>query len=86
MLFRSLSVPHHGSKYSSSKKFIKDVNPQFAIVQSGKNNRYGHPAPETLKRYEDVGVRVLRNDESGAIGVFNLNNRKKVKLKTMIRE
>lgn len=81
-----LSAPHHGSKYSSSEEFIKDVNPQFAIVQSGKNNRYGHPAPETLKRYEDVGVRVLRNDESGAIGVFNLNNRKKVKLKTMIRE
>ena len=44
-----LSAPHHGSKYSSSEEFIKDVNPQFAIVQSGKNNRYGHPAPESLK-------------------------------------
>ena len=36
-------------------------------------NNYGHPAPEVIKRYEDAGVQVLRNDAQGAIGIFGSN-------------
>ena len=38
-----LKVGHHGSKTSSSKMFIDEINPNYSIISVGKNNRYGHP-------------------------------------------
>lgn len=61
-----LKVAHHGSKTSSTAKWLEAVNPSFAIVQSGKNS-FGHPDPSVLQRLEDRGVEVFRNDIGGAI-------------------
>ena len=38
----ALKVVHHGSKTSSSKDFINEVNPKHSIISVGKNNRYDH--------------------------------------------
>jgi competence protein ComEC len=65
-----VAVPHHGSRYSSSESFISAVSPSAAVIQVGKNNMYGHPAPEVIKRYEDAGVKVFRNDTQGAVGIL----------------
>lgn len=62
-----LSSPHHGSRTSSSSKFISAVNPQFTVIQSGANNSYGHPHKETLDIYNEIGTEVLRNDLLGTI-------------------
>jgi competence protein ComEC len=62
-----LFVPHHGSQYSSHYNFIKTVSCRYAIVSVGKNNTFTHPHQNTLKRYEDLQVKVYRTDESGAI-------------------
>ena len=35
-----LKVGHHGSKTSSSKEFIDEINPKYLIISVGKNNRY----------------------------------------------
>ncbi len=43
-----LKVGHHGSKTSSSKEFISEINPKYAVISVGKNNRYGHPNKEVL--------------------------------------
>ena len=75
-----ISVPHHGSRYSSSESFIRAVSPAAAVIQVGKNNMYGHPADEVIKRYEDAGSMVFRTDMQGAIGVFGR------KIKTMKQE
>lgn len=64
-----LAVPHHGSKNSSSDEFIDAVSPHIAVIQVGKNNIYGHPAPETLDRYGSHGIDIYRNDIQGAVGV-----------------
>ena len=64
-----MSVPHHGSKYSSSEAFIMCVSPKTAIAGVGKNN-YGHPAPETVDRYESFGADFLRTDRDGMISVM----------------
>lgn len=64
-----LKVPHHGSKTSSSESFVAAVAPSLAIVQVGRNNRYGHPAKEVLERFEALGIPVLRNDLHGDIMV-----------------
>ena len=41
--------------------------PRIALVSAGANNRYGHPAPETLERLEAVGATVRRTDEEGDV-------------------
>ena len=45
-----LKVGHHGSKTSSGKKFIDEINPKYSVISVGENNRYGHPNKEVLKR------------------------------------
>ena len=62
-----LKVSHHGSKYSSSEAFLEAVRPKAAVIQVGANNRFGHPAFQTLNRLEDAGARVFRTDRDGAV-------------------
>lgn len=69
-----LKVGHHGSKTSSTEKFLAAVSPEIAVIQSGKKNRYGHPAQEVLDRLAATGARILRNDISGDI-VLRSNGR-----------
>ena len=61
-----LLVPHHGSKTSSTEAFLAAVAPQKAFVQAGYRNRFGHPAPAVLARYQAQGVRVLNSPDCGA--------------------
>ena len=44
-----LKVGQHGSKTSSGKEFINDINPKYSIISVGKNNRYSHPNKEVFK-------------------------------------
>ena len=62
-----LKVGHHGSKYSSSNEFLDKVNPQDTIISVGKNNRFGHPAPEALERIRSHAINIFRTDEMGDI-------------------
>ena len=61
-----LLVPHHGSKTSSSGAFLDTVAPQTAIVQSGYRNRFGHPAPLVLERYQERSITVVDSPHCGA--------------------
>lgn len=68
-----LKVGHHGSRTSSSKEFINDINPKYSIISVGKNNRYGHPNKEVLDSLEDS--KIYRTDEAGSI-MFKIKNNK----------
>ena len=61
-----LLVPHHGSQTSSTESFIGTVMPQWAVVQSAYRNRYGHPAPKVVERYESMGVKLVASPTCGA--------------------
>lgn len=61
-----LLVPHHGSKTSSTDEFLDRVQPKAAVVQVGAHNRYGHPAPGVMARYQALGIPVLTTVECGA--------------------
>ena len=61
-----LLVPHHGSKTSSSAPFLDAVQPRTALVQAGYRNRFGHPAPEVLGRYQERDIRVVESARCGA--------------------
>ena len=73
-----LKVGHHGSKTSSSKTFINEMNPKYSIISVGKNNRYGHPNKEVLNLLEDS--KIYRTDQDGSIMFKIMNN--KLKLET----
>ena len=68
-----LKVGHHGSKTSSSKKFIDEINPKYGVISVGKNNRYGHPNKEVLNNLSDS--KIYRTDQDGSI-MFKIKNNK----------
>ena len=68
-----LKVGHHGSKTSSSKEFINEINPKYSIISVGKNNRYGHPNKEVLNNLENS--KIYRTDQDGSI-MFKIKNNK----------
>lgn len=66
-----LKVGHHGSKTSSSTKFINSINPKYSIISVGKNS-YGHPNNGVLNNLNNS--KVYRTDRDGSI-VFKINNK-----------
>lgn len=68
-----LKVGHHGSKTSSSKGFIDEIKPKYAIISVGKNNRYGHPNKEVLNNLDNS--KIYRTDQDGSI-MFKIKNNK----------
>lgn len=62
-----MTMPHHGSKTSSSLAFVGAVHPEIAIATVGYLNRFGHPKPAVLARYDALGSQVLRSDSDGAV-------------------
>ena len=57
-----LKAGHHGSKTSTSEKWLKAVHPQFAVVSCGLDNDYGHPHKSIVNRLENFGVEYYRTD------------------------
>lgn len=76
-----LKVGHHGSKTSSTKEFLDVVRPKIAVIGVGKNNNFGHPNIDVLKRLEDLNASVYRTDLCGEITI-EIDNRSKYKIKT----
>lgn len=58
---------HHGSSSSSSKAFIKAVDPSVAVICCGKNNDYGHPHKETISTLNSLNITTYRTDTLGTI-------------------
>ncbi|WP_268236402.1 DNA internalization-related competence protein ComEC/Rec2 [Pullulanibacillus pueri] len=77
-----LKVGHHGSKTSSSEAFLKAVSPKLAIISVGKNNHYGHPSNEVIKRLEEQNIKTLRTDQKGAIRI-EFTSQKVLSIKTV---
>ena len=75
-----LKVGHHGSKTSSSKKFINEINPKYSIISVGKNNRYGHPNDGVLDNLKES--KIYRTDQDGSI-MFKIKN-DKLKIETCV--
>ena len=72
-----LKVAHHGSKTSSSQRFIEAVSPKIALIGVGKNNMFGHPNREVIERLQSYGTKIYRTDECGEISIM-VNNRGKI--------
>jgi beta-lactamase superfamily II metal-dependent hydrolase len=64
-----LKVGHHGSRYATSARFLNAVAPEAAVISCGAENRYGHPAEQTLDRLRKAGGKIYRTDINGEIAI-----------------
>lgn len=64
-----LQVPHHGSKTSSSQKFLNQLSPEVALVSAGYLNRWYMPVAAVRQRYLDSNIQFLNNAKLGQIDV-----------------
>lgn len=78
-----IKICHHGSRSSNTEEFLNAVRPSVAVIQVGKNNMYGHPSSEVIKRLKDKGIRTYRTDMDGAIGI-DIKGRGKYSIDKMI--
>lgn len=62
-----LKAGHHGSSSSSIEPFVEVTSPSHVIFSAGLNNKYGHPTPRVLKRFERIGSTIWRTDTMGDI-------------------
>ena len=60
---------HHGSRASCGEAFLDALTPEIAVISVGRDNAYGHPAPETLDRLAERDVTIYRTDLCGDVTV-----------------
>jgi len=65
---------HHGSRTSSSDKFLDAVKPSSVVISCGEDNKYGHPHAETMNKFRERGMAVYRTDEEGTIIATSTGN------------
>ncbi len=75
-----LKVGHHGSHTSTSASFVSVVNPKYAVISDGKDNKYGHPHKETLATLAKYGAEILRTDLEGTV-IFTCDRIEKCEIK-----
>ena len=64
-----LKVAHHGSRFSSGREFVEQVNPKISIIEVGKNP-YGHPHPQVLETLASANSTIYRTDVDGTIKII----------------
>ena len=62
-----IKIGHHGSSSSSQQAFLSKVNPMFAVISCGADNKYGHPTEQTLNTLNNMGIKTFRTDTDGTI-------------------
>lgn len=68
----AIKLGHHGSYTSSSDSFIRQVDPDIAVISVGENNRYGHPSEALIQSLRESGLHIYRTDRLGAL-IFQSN-------------
>ena len=71
-------VAHHGSRYQDLN-FMKALSPRISIISVGKDNSYGHPAPQTIAALSRIGSTVYRTDQDGALAINARRHQVKVR-------
>ena len=65
-----LKVGHHGSKTSTTPRFLAAVAPTYAVISVARHNPYGHPKTDVLERLQSRGIRTFRTDALGATSFY----------------
>ena len=68
-----LKVGHHGSRYSTSEQFLKKINPKYALISAGRNNKFNHPNKETITKLKKYHIKCFITSIKGMIRVVLKN-------------
>ena len=76
-LLRNADIPdvdvlvagHHGSKNATCEELLAAVRPELVCISAGRDNGFGHPAPDLLQRLESFGCSIYRTDLQGDITI-----------------
>ncbi|MGD8111111.1 DNA internalization-related competence protein ComEC/Rec2 [Vibrio sp. TRT 17S01] len=71
-------VPHHGSKTSSTPRFVELVDADLAIASLAKGGRWKLPHSDVVRRYQDNGTQWMDTGESGQVSVYFYENKWRV--------
>ena len=69
-----LIAPHHGSKSSSSQRFLAQVAPRYAAFSAGFLNRWQMPSKEIRDRYQAFNITTINTAELGMV-TFSFNQK-----------
>lgn len=73
-----LKAAHHGSANSTDEELLAMLRPRISFISCGKNNSYGHPHPELLKRLSACKSEVYITKDAGALTVWTDGKRMRV--------
>lgn len=60
-----LKIAHHGSNTSSTLDFLEAANPKIALIGVGKDNKFGHPKEEVIRRLEETRYKNISHRPNG---------------------
>lgn len=79
-----LKVAHHGSKTSTTEKFLEKVNPKMALIGVGEDNTFGHPNKEVMERISRYTNKIYRTDKNGEINImYKFYKKGKIKIRSL---
>jgi competence protein ComEC len=64
-----LVMPHHGSR-KQDPRLAEHLRPAVVLIGVGQGNEYGHPHPQALTMYRDLGSSIGRTDTDGPLAVI----------------
>ncbi|MBT9132121.1 MAG: ComE operon protein 3 [Syntrophomonadaceae bacterium] len=76
-----VQIPHHGSNSSNDRNFIRLVGAAHAVTSGTGGEPFGHPTPETVKRWKEIGAQMHHTHLSGNITF--MSDGKNIRVKTV---
>ncbi|MFY0992706.1 DNA internalization-related competence protein ComEC/Rec2 [Halomonas sp. C05BenzN] len=62
-----LVAGHHGSRTSSGPQLVQALSPRHAIFSAGRDNPFGHPHDEVVRRFRRAGSCLWNTAHDGAL-------------------
>jgi len=65
-----LVAGHHGSNTSSGVQFVRSTRPEHVVFSAGRDNAFGHPADDVVRRFRRAGSCLWNTAHDGAITLW----------------
>lgn len=64
-----LKIGHHGSKTSTTNQFLESFSCDFALISSGRDNKFHHPSPVVIERLHKKNIQIFNTQETGSVRI-----------------